>query len=227
MITEEYDEDLVDFDDDLDMDFDDDDEEEEDDIEYDPDEIDEMLDEQLEPADDDDDLAERRRRWRRRRRRRRGRRQRRRVQTAKGRSSYRSPVPRSYVTQKQLKSALSRAGAESRRNAAGIKTVNARIGRLNGRVNGAVSVNRVQSRRINKLNKQMKLDGALEFAQSFDGQSIDVFQLLKGAVKSGVLGDTKGALSNPLVIGGIGLLLRQPGILTGLLSRTTATTPSG
>lgn len=66
----------------------------------------------------------------------------------------------------------------------------------------------------------MKLDGALEFAESYDGNTLDFISLFKGAVKSGMLDNTKGALASPAVIGGIGLLLNvfrnNPGMLMGL-----------
>ena len=45
-----------------------------------------------------------------------------------------------------------------------------------------------------------------------------MYQLLKGATKSGFLGDGTGAMSNPLVIGGLGLLLNNPNLLSGILA---------
>lgn len=184
-------------------------------------EIEEMLEALMEGEDaGDEDLAERRRRRRRRFRSRRARR--RPVRTAQGRSAYRAPVSGRYVNQKQLKDAMDRVGRDVRRNALGIKSVNKRVGRVDARVNGVVSANRVQSRHINTLQRQARLDGALEFAASYDGTAVDVFQLLKGAVKSGMLDSTKGALANPLVIGGLGLLLKNPGVIGGLLARPSS-----
>jgi len=225
MSLETYD-DIADFEEDLDDDLDEDllDEEDLDEEDLDEDDLDDMLEALMDMAEDEEeDPIERRRRRRGRRRRRRGRR-RRRVTTAKGRSAYRAPVLKNYVTQKQFKSALGRLGREDRRNAKGIKTVNIRVGKLNGRVDGVVSVNRVQSKHISKLNKQMQLDGALEFAGSYDpgSGSIGLYQLLKGAVKSGMLGDAKGAMGNPLLVGGIGLLLREDAEGNSLLSNFTS-----
>ena len=170
---------------------------------FDADEVDEMLDEMM---DSDEDYSERRRR--------RPRPKRRPVLTARGRTAYRPPAKSSaFVTQKQLQTALGRVGTDVRRNAQGIKG-------LNGRVNGVVAVNKVQSRSIGRIDKTMKIDGALELVEAYNGSEINAYQLLKGAVKSGYLGQGKGPLSNPLVIGGIGLVLRQPGIVSGLLTPT-------
>jgi len=142
------------------------------------------------------------------------------VPSARGGSAYRPPTaPNGYVTQKQLQDALGRVGADVKRNGEGIKTINARMGGLATRVDDVVSVNKVQSRAIGKLDKMMKIDGALDLAESFTPGGISTFQLLRGAVKSGLLGDGKGALGNPLVIGGIGLVLNNPGILGGLLPK--------
>ena len=111
--------------------------------------------------------------------------------------------------------------AEVRRNAKGIKTVNAKVGRVNRRVTGVVAVNAAQSRQIGKLDKRVKLDGALEFAESWNGSQVDLFAVFKGAVKSGLLDNTKGAFASPVAIGGVGLLLNvlrnNPGGLGALL----------
>jgi len=142
------------------------------------------------------------------------------VPAARGGNAYRAPsAPAGAVNQKQLHDALSRVGADAKRNGEGIKTINTRLSGLTTRVDDVVSVNQLQSRAIGKLDKQMKIDGALELVESFTPGGISAFQLLKGAVKSGLLGEGKGALGNPLVIGGIGLVLNNPGILGGLLQR--------
>ena len=219
MIEELYD-DYDDLDDDMEMelfDVEQEDDEDEDDIE-------DMLEAMMESDEEDDDLSERRRRRRNRRRRRRNK-SRRSVSTAKGRSAYRSPTSKKYVTHPQLKSALARVGKDVRRNALGIKSVNKKITGVDNRVDGVVSVNRVQSKNIGKLNRQMKLDGALEFAESIttndDGTlSLNLLPLLKGAIKSGMLGSSKGAFANPALIGGLGFLLNNPQIIGGLLSGT-------
>ena len=144
------------------------------------------------------------------------------VPAARGDNAYRPPAAAGgFVTQKQLQDALGRVGADVKRNGEGIKTINTRLGGLTTRVDDVVAVNRIQSREIGKLDKQMKIDGALELAESFTPGGISAFQLLKGAVKSGLLGDGKGPRGNPLVIGGIGLVLNNPGILGGLVPRST------
>jgi hypothetical protein len=140
------------------------------------------------------------------------------VPTARGGSAYRAPAAAGGpVNQKQLQDALARVGGDVKRNAEGIKTINTRLGAISSRVDDVVSVNRIQSHEIGKLDKRMKIDGALELVESFTPGGLSAFQLLKGAVKSGLLGEGKGALGNPLVIGGIGLVLNNPGILGGLL----------
>jgi hypothetical protein len=122
-------------------------------------------------------------------------------------------VPKKYVTHAEFKKTTDIQDRKIARNGTGIKTVNSRVNGLKGRVDGVVTVNTAQSRYIRKLNKQMKIDAALEFAESYDGTSIDIYQILKGAVKSGMLDSTKGAFSNPLLVGGLGFLLRNPGFL--------------
>jgi hypothetical protein len=189
---------------------------------YDTEEVDAMLDSMMDESETV--FAESRHR-------RRHQPQRRGVPTAKGGSAYRAPTEDGYVTQKQFKEALARVGDETRRNAEGIKTVNARIGKLDGRVDDVVTVAKTHNRRIGSLDTRMKLDGALDFASSFiytaptatTGGYLtpDFTQLLRGAVKNGLLGDSKGALSNPWVVGGIGLALRT-GLLTNILAPRTA-----
>lgn len=136
---------------------------------------------------------------------------------ARGKSAYRRPVSRKYVTQKQFKSSLGRVGTDIRRNAKGIKSIHGSMRKLGSRVDDVVSVNRVQSRHIGRLQRQAKIDGALELAGSFDNGSIDLIQAFRGAVKLGLLGDTKGALGNPALIGAAALFLRNPQILGGLV----------
>lgn len=191
------------------------------------DDVDDMLDALIEA--DDEDLSERKRRGRRGRGRPGGARPP--VRTASGAPAYRAPVSAGTVTQAQLKDALGRVGTDVRRNAEGIKAVNSQLGRLTGQVKDIVGVNGAQSGRIGRLDRLMKLDGAIDFATSF---SIDTTsgtallvpnlpQLLRGALKSGMVGsgDAKSALSNPLLIGGLGFLLNNPQIFTGLLGGRT------
>jgi len=196
-------------------------EQEEEEEAYDQQEVDDMLDALIEETDED--FSERHRN----RNRNRGK-QRQGVRTATGRTPYQEPVQNGYVTQKQFKEAMGRVGEETRRNAEGIKTVNARVGKLDNRVDGVVDVSKVQSKKIVSLDTRMKLDGALDFAASFSVQTAtdgsmnlvtDFSQILRGAVKNGALGDGKGALSNPWVVGGIGMILRNPGIIGGLLTK--------
>jgi hypothetical protein len=110
-------------------------------------------------------------------------------------------------------------GTDFQRNGQGIKALNDRINSLDAKLNQTVAVvarDRVAVRRLDKL---VKIDGALDLVSSFDGNSLNAFQLLRGSLKSGFLGEPKGALGNPAVIGGIGLLLQNPGILGQVLGR--------
>ena len=187
---------------------------------YDLDEVNEMLDE-LADASEAQELTDRKRRGRQRRAP-----QAKGIPIAQGINAYRPPAVAGFVTQKQLQDALSRVGADVRRNAQGIKAINTRINSLNGRVDGVVDVNRLQSREIGKLNRQMRADGALDIVGALTPAGLDAFQLLKGAVKSGVLGEQKGALANPWVLAGIGLLLRNPNVLGGVLQPSLVATPT-
>ncbi len=192
---------------------------------YDNEEVDHMLDELMDESEQD--LAERR--MSRARARGRGRPPQR-VPTASGRNAYQPPVDSGVVTQKQFKEALARVGDETRRNAEGIKLVNDRLGTMDGRLTDVVTVAKTHSRRLGTLDSRMKMDGALDFASSFnvvtgaDGSTAlapDLSQLLRGAIKNGVLGDSKGAMGNPWVIGIAGLVLRNPTILGGLFAPRT------
>jgi hypothetical protein len=185
-------------------------------------EVDDMLDSLIDSAGDGDFGEARRSRRSRMRARSRS------VPTAPGRSAYREPVASAGgpVNQKQFKDALDRVGADIRRNAEGIKTINARLNTLDSRVSGVVTVAAAHGRRMTRLDRQAKVDGTLELVQALGpGGTLDAFQLLKGAVKFGVLGGGTGALSNPLVIGGIGLLLRNPNILGGFGTSSTSSVP--
>jgi hypothetical protein len=105
------------------------------------------------------------------------------------------------------------------RNGQGIKALNDRVNALDAKLNQTVAIvarDRVAVRRLDKL---VKIDGALDLVSSFDGNSLNAFQLLRGSIKSGFLGEPKGALGNPAVIGAIGLLLQNPGILGQVLGR--------
>ena len=109
-------------------------------------------------------------------------------------------------------------GPEVQRNAQGIKAINDRITALDGKVNQAVGVIARDRAAIRKMEKLAKIDGALDLASSFDpAKGINVFQVLKGSLKSGFLGEPKGALGNPAVIGAVGLFLNNPGILGSIL----------
>ena len=225
------------YDDDLDMEeelllLDDLDEDSEEDMEGD-DMLDMMMDEL---ADDDaEDLSERRRRWRSRKggsRRRFGGRRKgnrfRNIRTASRRPSYRPPVSKRYVTHPEFKKSNDISDTKHARSAAGIKTLNERVKGVDTRVDGLVEVNKAQTVHIRRLTKQMRIDGALEFAESYDGTSIDIYQLLKGAVKSGMLDSTEGAFSNPLLVGALGFLLRNPGFLgqlTGIQGQVARSNP--
>ena len=172
---------------------------------YEEEEIDEMLDALVEEDQEQEDLAERRRRRRR---------SARPVVTPFGRPAL--PMsglpPGAPVTQRQLQALEMRVA----RNGQGIRAVNARVNTVNGRVNGVVAVNRAQNRQIGRVDKIIKIDGAFELIEAYSAGAIDLYQLLKGAVKSGFIVQSKGPLSNPLVIGGIGLVLRNPSLLPGI-----------
>ena len=184
---------------------------------YDPAELDDMLEALAES--NGNGLAERARR------RRQGRRAKRKgVKTAQGKSAFREPGSGAFVNQKQFKEALDRVGDDVRRNAEGIKSVNERVNALNARVDGVVSAATVYSREIAKLEKRMKIGGALEMVEALNGTNLDAYQLFKGAAMSGMLGDGKGALGNPAIVGGLALVLRNRSILDGVLNRTAAAT---
>jgi hypothetical protein len=188
----------------------------EEDADYDVGEVDDMLESLIES--NGNGLAERARRRGRNARRKKG------VKTAQGKSAFREPASGGFVSQKQFKEAMDRVGDDARRNAEGIKVVNDRVNALNGRVDGVVSVATLHSRALAKLEKRMKVTGALEFAQSYTNGALNGFQLLKGAAAMGLLGDGKGALSNPAVIGGLGFLLQNPSMLGNILNRQPGTT---
>ncbi len=191
-----------------------------DDLEYDEDEgydvgeVDDMLESLIES--NGNGLIERAKRRGRNARRKKG------VKTAQGKSAFREPVSGGFVSQKQFKEAMDRVGDDARRNAEGIKVVNDRVNALSGRVDGVVSVATLHSRALAKLEKRMKVAGALEFAAAYKNGSLDGFQLLKGATAMGLLGDGKGALANPAVIGGLGFLLQNPATLGNILNRQPA-----
>jgi hypothetical protein len=140
----------------------------------------------------------------------RARRRRKGVPAAKGGSAYRAPVPSTYVTQKQLADALSRVGEDVKRNAAGIKA-------LNGQVSDLAVTTKIQGTRLGKMDRLMKIDGALDVAQALTltgdgttgvtGMNVNLGALLGGAVKSGAFGDMKGTFGNPLVLAGIAFVL--------------------
>jgi hypothetical protein len=184
--------------------------------EYESGEVDEMLDSLIDAAGGDFSEA--------RRGRRRGRKPNRRVPTPDGRTAYRDPsgATGGAVSQKQFKEAMDRVAAEFQRTAQGVKEINTRLGTIDRRVDGVVTVATAQSRQLTKIERLNKADGALELVEALNGGQLNAFQLLKGAVKLGFLGDGKGPLSNPLVVGGIGLVLRNPGILGGLTGANAA-----
>jgi len=118
------------------------------------------------------------------------------------------------------RSAITKANRNIRRNAIGIKQVNKRVASVNNRVSATTRVNRIQSMQIRKMSRMQKALGVMEFVQAYDAENnrLDTFQLLKGAVASGMLGGGKGTMHNPYVLGAAGLFLRN-GNLGGLLGR--------
>ena len=208
---EDYDIDLDDDYEDVDDDFDDD-LDDDDDLDI----GDEMLESMADGLDDadPDELADFF--WRRKNKKRRPPRK---VPTARGGNAFRRRTKGRYVTQPQLKTALGRVGRDVRRNALGIKQVNRRIGSVSNRVTANSRVNRIQSMQIGKMQRLHKTAGVLEFVGAYNPETgrLDAFQLLKGAVASGLIGTGKGGFNNPYLIGGLGLLLRNPNVLGGLL----------
>lgn len=178
----------------------------------DDDDFDDMLEAMMD--DDEDDLSERRRRRRGRSRRSR----------ARGRNR-----PHRRTLRKRVPTARSRRGP-SKQNAKGIKVVNKKVAAVGGSLDDVIAVNKVQSSNIGKLNRQVRVDGAMDFAKGLElkqvkdanGKTVlalspDLTQLYRGAVKSGMFGDLKGLLSNPVLIGGLTFLLNNPGLLKGIL----------
>lgn len=107
-----------------------------------------------------------------------------------------------------------------KRNAIGIQQVNKRAASVSNRVSANSRVARIQNMQIAKINKLQKALGVLEFVQAYnpDTQELNTFQLLKGAVASGMLGTGKGTLHNPYLLGAVGLFLNnRNGSLGGLL----------
>lgn len=140
------------------------------------------------------------------------------VTTAPGRNPYRPPQQQGYVTQKQLEEALTRVGVDIKRNAEGIKTINTRLNGITTRVDDVVSVNKIQSRELRKLDRRTQADAVLELVGSLQQNGgLTAFQAFKSAVGGGLIGDGTGTFGNPLVLGGIGLLLSNPNILGNIL----------
>lgn len=87
---------------------------------------------------------------------------------------------------------------------------------------GMVSLAAGQARtsvNIATLDRARKVDGALDLASSFRNGELDVFQLVRGTIKGGFVGEPTGAFGNPVLIGVIGLLLNNPNLLDGILNR--------
>lgn len=208
--------------DDIESDYEEDDYEIDDDVE---DAVDDMLDAMIDSAEEDEDpeeMADFFWRKKKRKSKRYSRRGGRRIPYSKGRSTYRKPRRSRYVTQPQLKVALAKVGKEHKRNALGIRSLNRKLSRTRSGIAANTKINRIQSTQISKINKLNKADGVLEFVAAYDTatQSVDAFQLLKGAVKSGMIGTGKGGLSNPYIIGGLGLLLNNSNLLGNLVGTT-------
>jgi len=178
----------------------------------DDDDFDDMLEAMMD--DDEDDLSERRRRRRNRSRK------------SRGRSRYR---PHRKALRKRVPTSRSSRGP-SKQNAKGIKIVNKKVSAVGGSLDDVIAVNKAQSSKIGKLDRQVRVDGAIDFAKGLELKQVkdangntvlalspDLTALYRGAVKSGMFGDLKGMLSNPILIGGITFLLNNPGLLKGLI----------
>ncbi|CUH82544.1 hypothetical protein [Tropicibacter naphthalenivorans] len=121
---------------------------------------------------------------------------------------------------------IAKANTNIQRNAMGIKQINSRLASVNRRVGANARATRIQSMQIRKINKMQKALGVMEFVQAYDAANnqIDIFQLLKGAVASGMLGGGKGAMHNPYLLGAAGLFLRaNNGNFGGLLGSDVKT----
>jgi hypothetical protein len=129
----------------------------------------------------------------------------------RGRSRRRTPPRRSGVV-------------EAQRNGQGIKAMNDRLNALDTKVDQAVRAIARERAAVRRLEKLGKIDGALDLAASVTSDPgtgafrIDVFQVVKGSLKSGFLGELTGPLGNPALIGAAGLVLRNPGILGRFLN---------
>lgn len=105
--------------------------------------------------------------------------------TAGGRPFYSAPTPRNFVTQAQLKSALAKVTEDVRKNAAGIKAVDAKAESNRSRLNQQNAVNVRQGRRIKALRQ--------EFEQQAQTQML--IQLLSRSDDARVISDSSGTLS--------------------------------
>ncbi len=141
------------------------------------------------------------------------------IPTAAAFTTTRRMEARGFVTRAEFIQATDELWTGEKRNAKGIRTLNTRLGRVSGQVTELAAVNAAQSQRIARLDKLLKLDGVLDLVEGVKVSTTDnklefnFFQLLKGAVKVGALGDAKGFAGNPLVVGGAGLLLNNPDLL--------------
>ncbi|MEM9173052.1 MAG: hypothetical protein AAGA84_10140 [Pseudomonadota bacterium] len=135
---------------------------------------------------------------------------------------------RNYKTALANRRSISALRAIAMKNRAGVKANRTTTARLNKvaasnsrRINKASiaasranTVNKAQSRRLRRLRKIQRTDGALDLSRSLVltrtdagiGLSVSVTDALKGAVKHGWLGSTRGVLGNPAVIAAAGFL---------------------
>lgn len=117
--------------------------------------------------------------------------------------------------------------AEAQRNGQGIKAINDRINALDSKVDQTVRAIAHDRAAVRRLEKLGKLDGALDLAAGFTFDSaagnlnIDLLQVIKGLLKSGFLGEPKGALGNAALVGGAGFVARNPAVISGIFRPRT------
>lgn len=103
------------------------------------------------------------------------------------------------------------------RNASGIKALNDEHARTRRAVQAVGKISAEHDEQLAMMKRQLERDGAITFAEAVDPQGqLDLFQVFKGAVKSGLLNDAPNLLNHPLSIGVLALLLKNPELISKL-----------
>ncbi|MEN7341447.1 MAG: hypothetical protein AAAFM81_00835 [Pseudomonadota bacterium] len=140
-------------------------------------------------------------------------------------------VKRAKTASKVRKGTLSAINRQLKANSRGIRTntnslrrvnkslisTSRRVSGLSSSVSKAHAVNRVQSKRLAKNTKILKIDGALDLARGVtltrtdNGIDVDVdfTSLIQGAVKNEWIGKGKGFISSPTGLGALGFLAQN------------------